>query len=56
MNETGCRLEHSVTTRLREEVMQGRWSDVVQTLTEMKEHVKQSKSIKVVFFIQSSFL
>jgi len=51
MNETGCRLEHSVTTRLREEVMQGRWSDVVQTLTEMKEHVKQSKSIKKMFFL-----
>lgn len=51
MSESGCKLEHSITTRLREQIMDGEWSRVQVTLKEMQPLVKHQRYIQKMLFL-----
>lgn len=51
MNESGCKLEHSITTRLRDQILKGDWSEVVQTLEDMRQLVKHGRYIQKMLFL-----
>ena len=47
MTESGCKLEHSITSSLREQVMGGLWKNVMDTLAGMEELVKHKRCVQV---------
>lgn len=51
MSESGCKLEHSITTRLREQIMDGDWGKVIGTLEEMRPLVKHQRYIQMLFLV-----
>jgi len=47
MAESGCKLEHTAASRIREQVLDGQWAKLEETLLDMKSHLKHQRHLQV---------